>query len=401
MQFEGAAVGDFNQDLHDTNSSSMISAMKSFQVGRPQLLAGAMLLIFMAQCAWVSASRKFSELEYQYISAGLPKKPGMEYKVTSPLTSWLAAAPFRLARQASGGNLTQQLLIPRPWLVRVPFIIFGVWLGAALWWVARRLFDDAGGYIALGLYCSSPSMVMISCNIGPEIILAWSGFGLIYTAIGVAHTLLAPPKKWMPRILLLGLAIGFALAAQLWSFTLVLLALAFMIYLAPGRRREALIVMGGATAIGLAVYTFFVVMTGAHWVPIREVWQPRLTKELLHALNFAFADGFLKPNIFLFVGLLIAALTIYGSWRRARYFGNTAPLFTGFLVVMLFALVPGAYLWNATLGLSFVFLFIGGVGADVLETASFPLVLWTLLAGFLLRAILGVWALRYWITIPL
>ncbi len=105
-------------------------------------------------------------------------------------------------------------------------------------------------------------MVMISTNIGPEIILAWSGFGLIYTAIGVAHTLLAPPKKWMPRILLLGLAIGFSLSAQLWSFTVVLLALGFMVYLAPGRRREVFMVLGGASVIGLAVYTFFTVMTG-------------------------------------------------------------------------------------------------------------------------------------------
>jgi hypothetical protein len=374
--------------------------VQSFQIGRPQVLAGLMLLAFLAQCLWVANSRKFSELEYQYIGAGLPKKPGMEYRVTSPLTAFLAAEPFRLARQASGGNLTQSLLIPRPWLVRLPFVIFGVWLGAAVWWVARRLFDDAGGYIALGLYCSSPAMVMISSNIGPEIILAWSGFGLIYTAIGVAHTLLAPPKKWMPRILLLGLAIGFSLSAQLWSFTVVLLAMGFMVYLAPGRRREVFTVLGGASAIGLAVYTFFTVITGAHWIPIQTVWQPRLSKDLLHILNFVFADGFLKPNSYLFVALFIAALTAYGSWRRARYFGNTAPLLAAFIVVMLFALVPGSYLWSATLGLSFVFLFIGGIGADLLETEAFRLVAWILLAGFLLRAVLGVWSLSHWVTIP-
>jgi hypothetical protein len=374
--------------------------VQSFQIGRPQVLAGLMLLAFLAQCLWVANSRKFSELEYQYIGAGLPKKPGMEYRVTSPLTSFLAAAPFRLARQAWGGNLTQSLLIPRPWLVRAPFVIFGVWLGAAVWWVARRLFDDAGGYIALGLYCSSPAMVMISSNIGPEIILAWSGFGLIYTAIGVAHTLLAPPKKWMPRILLLGLAIGFSLSAQLWSFTVVLLALGFMVYLAPGRRREVFKVLGGASAIGLAVYTFFTVMTGARWIPIHTVWQPRLSKDLLQILNFAFADGFLKPNSYLFVALFIAALTAYGSWRRARYFGNTAPLLAAFIVVMLFALVPGSYLWSATLGLSFVFLFIGGIGADLLETKAFRMVAWILVAGFLLRAVLGVWSLSHWVTIP-
>ncbi len=379
----------------------MLTAMKSFQIGRPQVLAGMMLLAFLAQCIWVASSRKFSELEYQYIGAGLPKKPGMEYRVTSPLTSWLAAAPFRLARQASGATLTQSLLIPRPWLVRLPFVVFGVWLGAAVWWVARRLFDDAGGYVALGLYCSSPAMVMISSNIGPEIILAWSGFGLIYTAIGVAHTLLAPPKKWMPRILLLGLAIGFSLSAQLWSFTVVLLALAFMIYLAPGRRREVLLVSGAATAIGFAVYTFFTVVTGGQWIPIQNVLQPHVTRELFQTLNFAFADGFLKPNSYLFVALFIAALTAYGSWPRARYFGNTAPLLTAFIVVLLFALVPGSYVWNATLGLSFVFLFIGGIAADLLETATFRSVILILPAGLLLRAVLCIWALRDWLSKPL
>jgi hypothetical protein len=69
-------------------------------------------------------------------------------------------------------------------------------------------------------------------------------------------------------------------------------------------------------------------------------------------------------------------------------------------VVMLFALVPGSYLWSATLGLSFVFLFIGGIGADLLETEAFRLVAWILLAGFLLRAVLGVWSLSHWVTIP-
>jgi hypothetical protein len=379
----------------------MLSAMRSFQIGRPQVFAGLMLLVFLAQCVWVASSRKFSELEYQYIGAGLPKKPGMEYRVTSPLTSWLGAAPFRLARQASGANLTQSVIIPRPWLVRIPFIIFGVWLGAALWWVARRLFDDAGGYVALALYCSSPAMVMISTNIGPEIILAWSGFGLIYTAIGVAHTLLAPPKKWVPRILLLGLAIGFSLSAQLWSFTLLLLATAFMVYLAPGRRRQVFIVMGGASVIGVAVYTFFALVTGGHWLPIQSVIRPQLSRELLHSLNFVFADGFLWPNRWILVALFVAALTAYGSWRRARYFGNTAPLLAGFMVVLLFALVPGAYLWSASLGLSFVFLFIGGLAADLLETPAKRTVTAILLAGLLLRAVLTVWSLRYWVIIPL
>jgi len=47
-----------------------------------------------------------------------------------------------------------------------------------------------------------------------------------------------------------------------------------------------------------------------------------------------------------------------------------------------------------------VFLFIGGIGADLLETKAFRMVAWILLAGFLLRAVLGVWSLRHWVTIP-
>ena len=113
-----------------------------------------------------------------------------------------------------------------------------------------------------------------------------------------------------------------------------------------------------------------------------------------------FADGYLPLNSYLFVLLFIAALTTYGSWQRARYFGNTTPLVVSFLTVLLFSLAPGIYLWDATLGLSFVFVFIAGVAADLLETSIGRGVGRILSAGFLLRAVLGVLALSRWIRIP-
>src|SRR5512147_2016343 len=130
----------------------MLQIIKEFQVGRPQIFAGLMLLGFLAQALWVAQDRKLSSLEFQYIDAALAQKPGLEYRVTSPLTSWVAALPFRLARLSAGSEMSQTRFVPRPWMPRLPFVIFGVWLGAAVWWVARRLFDDAGGYVALGLY---------------------------------------------------------------------------------------------------------------------------------------------------------------------------------------------------------------------------------------------------------
>jgi hypothetical protein len=362
----------------------MLQAAKEFRVGRPQILAGLMLLGFLAQCLWAAAGRKLSDLEYSYIASGVTENRHPEQGIHSPMTAWVAALPVRatrMARTAGPAGLSAYLAVPRPWIMRLPFVVFGVWLGGALWWVARRLFDDSGGYIALGLYCSSPAMVMISSNVGPEIILAWSIFGMVYTSVGVAHTLYAPPKKWIPRIVILGLAIGFAVSTALWALVVVLLALALMIYLGPGRRSAVFAVMLSACSIASLVTLFFFWSMG--WGPGSAWVSPKPTLAVAQNLGFVFADGELL------VVFSIAAITAYGSWPRTRYFGNTAPLLTAFSVVLLFALVPSLYIWYSVLGLCFIFLFIAGVAADFLETPFRRPIAALLLAGLLLRIVLG------------
>lgn len=368
----------------------MLQAAKEFRIGRPQIFAGLMLLVFLMQCLWVAASRNLSELETQYLASGLAlETPGLQHDLGSPLTSWSAAFPVRVTRmlgRIAPSALASVLAIPGPWLLRLPFICFGLWLGGAIWWVARRLFDDAGGYVALALYCTSPAMVKISSNIGPEIILAWSIFGLVYTAIGVAHTLYAPPRKWVPRIVILGLALGFALAAAPWSVLMVLVALAFMVYLAPGRRRAALAGLLGACAIAFAILGAVSWLTGSPVVASKALVTPDPSVSMLRNLAFAVnkdTDGYVL------VALFIAALTAYGSWPRARYFGNTAPLLTALATVLLFLLVPALHIWIAALGLSFIFVFVGGVAADLLETGLRRAMTIVLAAGFLVRIVLG------------
>jgi hypothetical protein len=379
----------------------MLQPVKGFTIGRPQVFAGLMLLVFFAECLWAAQGRRLSDLEYEYIASGFSRQAPSASAVQisdSPMTAWIAALPVRFSRvvrTVTPASLGVAFAIPKPWFLRLPFVIFGVWLGGALWWVARRLFDDAGGYVALALYCSSPAMVMISSNIGPEIILAWSSFGLIYTAIGVAHTLYAPPGKWAPRSVILGLSIGFSLATAWWSIVLVVLAFAFMVYLAPGRRRAALVVLLAASGIALGIMLFFAWATGNPLFDSPALFTPRASLDLLRNLGFALnrdTDGYVL------IAFFIAALTAYGSWSRSRYFGNTAPLLTAFAAVLLFALVPGLHLWDAVLGLSFLFIFIGGVAADLLETSRGKLIGAVLTAGILLRAVLGlrtVWI--YWI----
>jgi hypothetical protein len=349
-----------------------------------------MLLGFLVQCLWVAGSRNLSDLETQYIGSGLSlEAPGLRHDVSSPLTAWAAALPVRVARMSARiapQSLRPAIAIPGTWVLRLPFIACGLWLGGALWWVARRLFDDAGGYVALALYCTSPALVKISSNIGPDIILAWSVFGLIYTAIGVAHTLYAPARKWAPRTVILGLSLGFALSTALWSFVLAPVAFAFMFYLAPGRRRAALAVLLGASAIAVAILGVFVWATGGSALAAKELVTPDPSLNQLKNIAFAInkdTDGYVL------VGLFIAALTVYGSWPRARYFGNTAPLLAAFATVLLFLLAPALQVWNGALGLTFIFVFVGGIAADMLETGSrvaLPIILY---AGFLLRIVLG------------
>jgi len=374
----------------------MFQAIREFRVGRPQVFAGLMLLIFLVQCLWVASTRKLSDLEYRYIAAGLTGKEEAAVN-PSPFTGLVAAFPVRatsVARKMVTPELSASLAVPRPWFLRLPFVIFGVWLGAALWWVARRLFDNDGGYVALALYCTSPAMITISSNIGPEIILAWSSLGLIYTAIGVAHTLYAPPRKWAPRIVILGLSIGFALATAWWCITFVLLAFAYMMYLAPGCRRKALIVLASASAVGCVVWAVVYWFTGSFGSGIKAVLSQKATLGALGNLAFGLSG---RTDGYVLVFLFIAALTAYGSWPRARYFGNTAPLLTSLIAVLLFSLVPGIRIWDATLGLSFVFIFIGGLAADFLETRYRRPIALILTACFLLRAVLAVMALMNWV----
>jgi len=377
----------------------MLQVLREFRVGRPQVFAGLMLLAFVAQCLWAANTRKLSDLEYRYIADGLTGKS--EKAITpSPFTGLVAAFPVRLitlARKIANPSISAALAIPRPWMLRLPFAIFGLWLGAALWWVARRLFDDEGGYVALALYCTSPAMITVSSNIGPEILLAWSSLGLIYTAIGVAHTLYAPPKKWVPRIIILGLSIGFALATVWWSFTLVLLAFAYMMYLAPGCRRRALMVLASASVIGCAVWAVIYWLTGSFGLGLKPLLAQKPTLEVLGNLAFALSG---RTDGYLLVFLFIAAITAYGSWPRARYFGNTAPLLTSLAAVLLFSLLPAIRIWNATLGLSFVFIFVGGLAADFLETRFRRPVALILAACFVLRAVLTVMALVIWVRNP-
>src|ERR1700731_3024888 len=251
--------------------------------GRPQFLAELLLLCFFAQALWLvhaemRTAREPDGAEAVRIGEGWKQWPGRGIAAAPLLDpAGIAPDPFRVD---SGGFDTEHspllyvasaaplLAWPRDlasdsaaywrWLPRIPFLAGGLFLGASLWYVARRLCGNTGGFIALTLYCFSPSLIQASAvwHAEPEIVAAWGAFGTIFTAIAVAHTLYAPREgvlwNWR-RIVLLGVSLAIAVGSQFSMIVVVPVALSFLLYLAPIRRAAALIIWTAASVVALAL----------------------------------------------------------------------------------------------------------------------------------------------------
>ncbi|HWS96563.1 MAG TPA: glycosyltransferase family 39 protein [Candidatus Methylomirabilis sp.] len=343
------------------------------RIGLPQLAALTLLLILLGQCLWFMAHVPITQMESSYIEDGLLHvdrllNAGTEYY--SPLIPLLAGIPARLID--SEGNFIH--LSQYRFLIRLPFLIAGLLLGASLWYVARRLYGNFGGYIALGLYCFSPMVVTRSSQVQPDIIGAWGAFGLIFTAIAAAHTLYAPRDVvfWNgKRILLMGISIALCVGSQ-WSLWIMLLpALAFMLWVGHVRPAAALLIFAIACGVafillwGIASFRpaiFAEALRSAHWIEFSPAQVS--AKSVLTLLGLFFLQNGLGTLI-----LLVLSLVTFAAWKRARYFGNAAPLITATLLfVAALAMQHFAGLLFLFVALPFFMLFMAGVSADLLET---------------------------------
>jgi hypothetical protein len=370
-------------------------------VGIPQIIAGMLLAAFLAQCLWLAVHSPMREMELAQIERGqtlFHQRVFAAEAARSPIIPVLAAAPLigsgiRIDDHGSETRATQTRAAPFPgatpffyphprswrWRARLPFIAIGVLLGASLWYVARRLYGNAGGYIALALYTFSPAIIVRAAAIQPAIVAAWGTFGVVFTAIAVSHTLYAPREvvlwNWK-RIGLLGLAMALAVGSHLALAAVALLALGFMLYLVPERAGAALAIVAVACAVALvlllAAYGFDVPAMAAAVRGLRagdfapQLLGRKLTYNLL-ALFFLRMPGVLAA--------LAMALIAFASWKRPRFFGVTAPLAAFGVLIVLGVTMPhlGGYDLFVT-SLPFAFVFIAGVFADLLESAHGGLV---------------------------
>jgi hypothetical protein len=360
-------------------------------IDRPQFIAGGLLGLFLVQCFWFAARMPMRRVELNYILQGRAQFAGgapNPSPVHSPLPGLLGAvlSPSREASAVFSAPGPAFRSVPSRWLARFLFIFSGVMLGSSLWYVARRLFGNAGGYMALTLYILSPTMVERAATVQPAIVAAWGAFGLIFTSIAVAHTLYAPREvvlwNWR-RILLLGVSMAFALGSQFNLIWLFPLAAAFLFYLAPERRAAALVILGAGCALALAilagVYSFHlgIMADSLARSGILRFSPGSLASPLIYSLLFLF---FLRtPGLMV---LLLVATVTYAAWPRTRFFGTTAPLLV-FLVLLLMATTLSAQ-GGVTLlivAVPFMLMFAAGVFADLLESQMAPVALGILVAS--------------------
>jgi len=377
--------------------------------GRPQFLAALILLAFLAQVLWLvhvelSSAQSMDGEEALRIGEGLKQWHGQGIasaplsdpvddpfihlsqssengfdREHSPLLSLVSAAPLLVWPS----HLNAESATYWRWLPKLPFLACGLFLGASLWYVARRLCGNTGGFIALTLYAFSPSLIQAAAvwQTEPEIVAAWGAFGTIFTAIAVAHTLYAPREvvlwNWR-RIVLLGVSLAIAIGSQFSMMIVVPTALIFLLYVAPVRRRAGLVIWIAACAVGL------IVLLGIYFFHLRTFLESMRHAVFLGLTWRAFAVLAVYKQVAIrlgaacpaFVIILPVALTTYILWPRSRYFGNTTPLLVGVLFVVLAMATPhtggAGFLLTA---IPFLFIFVSGVLADLLETRYRPVIL--------------------------
>ncbi len=372
----------------------MRKPLASERFGTPQFLAAVLLLVFIAECAWLIAHQPSSVLSQDELVrmeqgiaqwrgqgiAGTPsikiafRDPNQNYdelfdRNHSPLYFLIGTTPIALFRPSADSWLW-------PWLTRAPYVFFGTMLGASLWYVSRRLYGNAGGYIALALYCFSPAVIRsaVLWAAPPNIAPAWGTFGAVFTAIAVSHTLYAPREvvlwNWR-RIVLLAVSLALAIGSQFGFVIIIPVLLGIMLYLAPNRKRAASVILAASCLIALIILfgsyffhpaTFTSSLRHARWLDAS--W----SSLKMPGAYLQFVRELVESGPILLVVVPGVFLTFF-IWPRARYFGNTAPLLIVILMALLRLLSPhDSVSVYGLITVVFLFVFIAGIAADLLET---------------------------------
>src|SRR5438105_10467698 len=163
----------------------MKALFKQIEIGRPQIIAACFLLALLLQALAAIYWTPLGVNEMQIIRASAELQSGQDpdHHFAAVNDSIIV---YRVLGETIAGWRWVNIHLPPPddtdveanmkgeqLIVRLPFAVFAVWMGGALWWVTRRLFGNSGGYVALALFCFSPWVVAMSARINADVIAAW------------------------------------------------------------------------------------------------------------------------------------------------------------------------------------------------------------------------------------
>src|SRR5262249_26540920 len=121
-----------------------------FEIKRPQKIAAMLLAAFLAQSFYIANVMPLSEQEthtvfaarrfWSHTAALNSPSSSSAGSDESVLALWAAGVlPALQQKFGIGRDVMRIYAAPSRTLVRLPFVGFGLWLAAGLWWVARRL----------------------------------------------------------------------------------------------------------------------------------------------------------------------------------------------------------------------------------------------------------------------
>src|ERR1039457_4335866 len=116
------------------------------QLGLPQIASLVLLLLFFAQCLWFMAHVPITQMESSYIEDGLlhvDRLVNANSEFRSPLIAVLAGFPAK----AMGNDRHFARLSDFRFLIRLPFLMAALLLGASLWYVAGGLYGNLGASV--------------------------------------------------------------------------------------------------------------------------------------------------------------------------------------------------------------------------------------------------------------
>jgi hypothetical protein len=325
--------------------------------------------------------RKAPALSQEWI-CGAPDEASVQPPVSPMMRGIAHAVPWR----SLPGN-------PKIWL-RLPMIAIGVMLGVSVWIIGRRWYGATGGLAALAIFSFSPALVQAGARFAPQILAAWGIYGVVFTAIALAHacygapgTVSAGTRAGKLASFVLALGIGAAAWPSCWFVVALAQAIALSIYVVRARPSPTPGESVGQPTISrlLGILSIGVVLGIAVVLAIYNVrWRELGSAWHAFRVDWPFRRELLQPQHWPLVAMMAFALLAWLVSRRSRWFGNSAPLIAA--IVFAFA--------GPVFALPFVALFVAGVFADLWQSRS---AVWRLAMVLLLvaNAAAGMWAVLH------